>query len=276
MTLHCWDSEFVFKSDNEPSIVALKEAVKSERAERIVLEASPVYESKSNGVIERAVQQVQGQVRTVKDGLESRIGERLLVDSQLVPWIVLHAAHLINCYHVGPDGKTNFRRWKGKDFRNSVVEFGESVMYLKAGSKGRDKLDCRWEQGVWLGMRLETGESVIGTDLGVVKCRDIKRLGSSDERWNRDRLLAVQGTPWEPTLGKVDDRIPVRVHMPEEGEPAPIETGVERAIVSRRASIHRHDIIRFGYTHNCPGCQAISRNAPSQNHTEQCRERIEG
>ena len=41
-------SEFVFKSDNEPSIVALKDAVKLERPERIVMEASPVHESKSN------------------------------------------------------------------------------------------------------------------------------------------------------------------------------------------------------------------------------------
>ena len=53
------------KSDNESAIVALKEAVKAERAERIVLEASPAYDSQSNGVVENAVQQVQGQVRTL-------------------------------------------------------------------------------------------------------------------------------------------------------------------------------------------------------------------
>ena len=50
--------EIVFKSDAEPSIVALKEAVKMERHERIVMENSPVHESKSNGVIENTVQQV--------------------------------------------------------------------------------------------------------------------------------------------------------------------------------------------------------------------------
>ena len=31
----------------------------------------------------------------------------------------------------------------------------------------------------------------------------------------------------------------------------------------------------MGFTIGCPGCRAISRNAPSQNHTETCRKRIE-
>ena len=43
------------KSDGEPAIVALKEAVKAERSERITLEKSPAAESKSNGVVEHVV-----------------------------------------------------------------------------------------------------------------------------------------------------------------------------------------------------------------------------
>ena len=33
--------------------------------------------------------------------------------------------------------------------------------------------------------------------------------------------------------------------------------------------------MRIGFTLGCPGCRAISRNAPAQNHTEECRERLE-
>ena len=69
--------EVILKSDGEPAIVALKEAAKRERMERIVLETSPVKDSKSNGAIEAAVQQVQGQFRVMKDALETRIGMRL-------------------------------------------------------------------------------------------------------------------------------------------------------------------------------------------------------
>ena len=70
-------SELALKSDGEPAIVALEEAVRSERHERIVLETSPVKESQSNGAIENAVQQVHGQFGVVKDALESRVGERI-------------------------------------------------------------------------------------------------------------------------------------------------------------------------------------------------------
>ena len=41
---------------------------------RAILEASPVGSSGSTGVIERAVQAIEGQVRTIKLALESRIG----------------------------------------------------------------------------------------------------------------------------------------------------------------------------------------------------------
>ena len=55
--------ELIMKSDGEPAIQALKAAVKAERPERIILEQSPVAESKSNGQAENAVQQIQGQFR---------------------------------------------------------------------------------------------------------------------------------------------------------------------------------------------------------------------
>ena len=47
-------------------------------------------------------------------------------------------------------------------------------MYLKMGTRGRDKLDSRWEQGVWLGVKDTSGEIIIGTPDGVVKARDFK------------------------------------------------------------------------------------------------------
>merc|ERR1711951_343800 len=124
--------------------------------ERIVLENSLVKESKSNGAIETAVQQVQGQFRVMKDALETRIGARLKPNSTIVPWIVAHAAKTVNRYQVGTDGKTAYRRWKGKDFKREVAKVGETILYLKAGTQGRHKFVPRWEKGVWLGVRDES------------------------------------------------------------------------------------------------------------------------
>ena len=109
--------QLVLKSDGEPAVQALKEAVRAERSEKIVLESSPVGESKSNGGAECAIQQVQGQFRAMKDSLETRIGTRIAEDSPVVPWLVLHAARTMNRYSVGVDGKTPYRRWKKQGFQ---------------------------------------------------------------------------------------------------------------------------------------------------------------
>ena len=114
----------------------------------------------------------------------------------------MHVARAINRYHLGMDGKIAYQRWKGKPFRRDVAEFGECVMYLKSGTKGRDKFEYRWEHGVWLGVRDESGEIIVGTPDGVVKARDFKCLGSSAERWNSESIMnfcryTMGAHPWQ-------------------------------------------------------------------------------
>ena len=53
----------------------------------------------------------------------------------------------------GQDGKTSYERWKGRKFVRDVVEFGERVSYLVQGTLGKDKGDCRWEDGIFVGSR---------------------------------------------------------------------------------------------------------------------------
>ena len=52
--------KIILKSDQEPAILSLKDAVKMEVRADVVMEESPEYESKSNGEIGRAIQMVQG------------------------------------------------------------------------------------------------------------------------------------------------------------------------------------------------------------------------
>ena len=68
-------NKIVSKSDGEKAIVALKEAVAKElRNEKVdvVMEESPVGSSGSNGEVERAIREIQGQIRTMKIALEAR------------------------------------------------------------------------------------------------------------------------------------------------------------------------------------------------------------
>ena len=45
------------------------------------------------------------------------------------------------------------------NFNRKVAEFGECVWYLKPGTKGKYKWEERWGNGVWLGIRDESGET---------------------------------------------------------------------------------------------------------------------
>ena len=113
--------KMILKSDQEPAIMALKESVKRERDEDIVMEESPVGESASNGSIENAVRNVQGQVRSMRDALETRYQIKINGESSCIPWMVRHAANLISRYQVGMDGRTAYERWKGKKYKQGIA-----------------------------------------------------------------------------------------------------------------------------------------------------------
>ena len=81
------------------------------------------------------------------------------------------------------------------------MEFGESVWYLIPKSRGKNKIKSRWASGIWLGIREESGEAIIGTSKGVIKVRTVRRKGSDAERWDVSAIDAMVGTPWEPQPG---------------------------------------------------------------------------
>merc|ERR1712185_638927 len=98
----------ILKSDQEPSIKELLRAVKRERAEdtEILSEESPVGEHASNGAVEKAIQDVQAQIRTMRLAIQGRYKCRLRNDHPIMPWLVTHAAKLITLCRVGADGRT--------------------------------------------------------------------------------------------------------------------------------------------------------------------------
>ena len=114
---------------------------------------------------------------------------------------------------------------------------------------GKDKLDRRWENGIWLGMRDESGETLVGTSEGVVKCRDFQRKTMESERWSKSGLDSIKGVPWEPTPGRSGDYvIKTRVVMQEESGPVskPV-VGREPEVLPRRAKIYNTDLGNDGH-----------------------------
>ena len=53
--------------------------------------------------------------------------------------------------------------------RRAIAKQLRRSSHLPAASVGKNKLDVRWMDGVWPGIKLESVESIIGTADGVVK-----------------------------------------------------------------------------------------------------------
>ena len=265
--------QVVLKSDQEPAIMELKACVKRERGEDTIMEESPGYDSKSNGEIERAIQTVQGQVRTMKVALEDRTRQRIQADHVILPWIVQHAAAVINRYHKGSDGATPYRRARGREFNGDMCEMGERIWYMKPGMTGKEKLESKWEDGIWVGVTDTSGEKIIATPQGCLKVRSVKRR-PEEERWDIAALQDIKGVPWEVIPGHPDREIKCRIFIEAPpGEPERMPQGKEST--TKRVYITKKDIAKHGVTEGCEGCRAVIRGGETRPHSEECRKRIE-
>ena len=83
-----------FKSDQEQSIVALKSSIAASRAGETVPLESPVRASKSNGMMENSVKIWQGQLRTIKHYVESKIGAKIEPGGPLFSWLIPFCADI--------------------------------------------------------------------------------------------------------------------------------------------------------------------------------------
>ena len=131
--------DVILKSDQEPAIVS-----KLRGSRRTMIEASPVGDSKSNGVAERAVQSMETLIRVIKLAIETRIKDKLSVRHPLFAWWVEFCADLYNRFQVGSDGKTAQQRLKGKHSNQVMVEFGTAVLFRVCGKVQGSSMGERW------------------------------------------------------------------------------------------------------------------------------------
>ena len=79
---------FVFKSDQEPSILALKNRVVETLGKKceVILEESPVDDHQANGEIENCIKELEKQIRVLKLGLEQKMQLTLKDDHPMMAW----------------------------------------------------------------------------------------------------------------------------------------------------------------------------------------------
>ena len=110
---------------------------------------SPVRASKSNGRMEGAVGIWQGQVRTIKHYVESRLHTRIEIYGVVFSWLIPFCADVMNKYKVRSDGKTAYERITGHKTRQRAIGFAESVdVILETDKKSMLKGDSRVMKGI--------------------------------------------------------------------------------------------------------------------------------
>jgi hypothetical protein len=282
--------DIIVKTDQEPAIAFLVKDLVAERGDekgsRTIVEHSPIASSGSNGVVERAVQTVEGQIRVLKLALEERLGVKVPASSCIVAFLAEYSAYLLNRLEVGKDGKTALERSKGKSASVLGIEFGEKLMYKTKFANKAAKIEKRWEMGIFVGVRVMSGEFWIATPGGIKKCRSVKRLPVQD-RWGEDNLKWVRHVPWHLYRGdagadgdipdeQLVDPEPLSRFGAEENLERESITVKTRKIAPRAFQIRKEDAEKHGYTRGCAGCNSWFRGLGRQPHTPECRSRFEG
>ena len=97
----------VLQSDQEDFIISLLKMVATAMGSNMAVRQAPAYTSQAQGSVERFHRTLMGQVRALKLQLETNYGIKLNSKHPIMPWLVKHAAYLLNRYSIHSDGNTS-------------------------------------------------------------------------------------------------------------------------------------------------------------------------
>ena len=103
--------------------------------------------------------------------MEEKYDIKLPKDHVILPWLVKYSGLALNVGSVGEDGKTAYERRRGKKFLRVLPEFAENILWMQSERTGDDKLESKWKDGIYVGLRIRSGELLVATEEGVVKAR---------------------------------------------------------------------------------------------------------
>eukprot|EP00959_Pyramimonas_sp_CCMP1952_P134650 2817920-Pyramimonas_sp.AAC.1 len=125
---------FIYKSDGENAIQALKTAAAKElrskcgEATTVKVEESGTGEFQHNGVVERAIWEVESKTRTLVHAAQEFHGVKLLLPHPVRVWAVEHASQVINRgQKASKDGRAAYESRQGRPHRRKLPAFAEAV-----------------------------------------------------------------------------------------------------------------------------------------------------
>ena len=93
--------------------------------------------------------------------MEANIGKSIPCSHPVMRWLVEYSATLLTKYHVDLENKTGYFRLHGHTCKERLQEFGGTVMHF-VPVKLRQKVDRRWEYGVFLGRSWNADQNFTG------------------------------------------------------------------------------------------------------------------
>ena len=170
----------------------------------------------SQGTVERFIQTVQCQLRTLISDIEHRADIKVLVSSPIFAWMLRHSCFLLNRYTLNKHGETPYRSVTGANYLSPLCAFGETVQFLvpserhvSSSNYRAPKLAPRFSHGLWLGRSSADNTHLVLTLVpssssltfkGVVNVRTVRRC-IAEERWAiaKPAISAMLATPLHPS-----------------------------------------------------------------------------
>ena len=117
---------------------------------------------------------------------------------RIMCWLVEHCAILLEKYQFGKDGRTAFHTLRVKTWRHQMDAFCSVKVHCKFNLQARPwdfKLDGRWGEGYFVGVKWSVGESWTATKDGIFKTSAVRGVGGH-RRWDGEGLLHIKCVPW--------------------------------------------------------------------------------
>lgn len=161
------------RSDQEPAIWALKNALAQLRKAETAFIESPVRESKSNGLVERVIRHWRDQYRTLRDFLGYSMNARIADNSALSRWLVARLADVIHKFRIQPFGRTAFERMTNHECGHLIVGFGEQL-YFQRSETFRNH--SRKDVCVFVGVNDHCNIYLVATESGIYASPHLVRM----------------------------------------------------------------------------------------------------
>ena len=186
----------ILQGDPEASIKQIVNAVAACRS-KLGLETQtrfvPRGSHQSNGLVEKMVQTVRNNGKTLRAYLEDRCRCKIEGHHHVFAWTLRHAAFLLNRFGRPVRGIPPFEVIFARRFKGVILPFGEQCLFH---SPSRHKGDLQWRKGVYVGQNERNGANILLTADGAFESRSIRRL-TEEEQWSGAAVVAAKGLPWD-------------------------------------------------------------------------------